>query len=190
MGGRNWNSLPCCRRFAGCVFLGLFLAGCSGGESVEHASQRRGKESNEPAQVLAKLSGRVTIDNQPPAVEPRHALLLMLYDPERPPTESKPPRYAIVQNDGTFKFGQGGVPPGSYVALFAELQRGRPGTFRGPDVLKNLYNDPDKNQSVDSLKVEVPAFGKMQNFNLEVAGREAVNPRGAHSIDQFSAPAQ
>ncbi len=132
----------------------------------------------------------MTVDNQPLVVQPRHALLLMLYDPKKPATETKPPRYAVVQNDGTFKFGQGGVPPGSYVALFAELQRGRPGTFRGPDLLKNLYNDPDKNQNVESFKVEIPASGKTQNFNLEVAGKDPVTPRGANSIVQFFAPPQ
>ncbi len=183
--GSRWRNR---RRIAGCLFLAVFLAGCVGRESAERQVERRRKEYNERAENHAKFAGTVTVDNQTPAVDPRHALLLMLYDPKQPATEARPPRYAVVQNDGTFKFGQGGVPPGSYVALFAELQRGRPGSFRGPDLLKNLYNDPDKNQNVENFKVEIPASGKTQTFNLEVAGKDAVTPRGAHSIAQFFAP--
>jgi hypothetical protein len=185
-GSRRLNT----RRVAGCLFLAVFLAGCGRRESAVREVERRRREHNEAVENYAKFTGTVTVDNQTLAVDPRHALLLMLYDPKQPATEAKPPRYAIVQNDGTFKFGLGGVPPGSYVALFAELQRGRPGSFRGPDLLKNLYNDPDKNESVESLRVEIPASGKTQTFNLEVAGRDAVTPRGAHSIVQFFAPPQ
>ena len=100
----------------------------------------------------------------------------MLYDPKQPATEAKPPRYAIVQNDGTFKFGQGGVPPGSYVALFAELQRGRPGSFRGPDLLKNLYNDPDKNQNVENFKVEIPRLRQDAELQPRSRGQGRSHP--------------
>jgi hypothetical protein len=165
--------------------LAVFITGCSSREA-----ERRRREHNGSVEARATFSGTVTVDNRTPAVEPRHALLLLLYDPTQPATQARSPRYAVVQHDGSFKFEHGGVPPGSYVALFAELQRGRPGTFRGPDLLKNLYNDPDKNQNVESFKVEIPAAGKTQNFNLEVAGKDAVTRPGEHSIAQFVATPQ
>jgi hypothetical protein len=173
------------RRFVGCLCLAVLIAGCGSRES-----ERRRREHNESVEDRAKFTGTVTVDNRTPAVEPRHALLLMLYDPKQPPTQARSPRYAVVQHDGSFKFEHGGVPPGSYVALFAELQRGRPGTFRGPDLLKNLYNDPDKNQNVESFRVEIPTSGTTQNFNLEVAGKDAVTRPGEHSIAQFVATPQ
>jgi hypothetical protein len=190
MMGRNAQKPLSGRQLAGCLFLAALVAGCGGRDSPEQEIERRRKEFKEPVVNHAEFSGTVTIDKQSPEIEPRHVLLLMLYDPKSPPTETKPPRYAIVQNNGTFKFGKGGVPPGSYVALFAELQRGRPGTFRGPDLLKNLYNDPDKNQNIEAFKVDVPQSGKTQNFNLEVSGKDPVTPRGEHSIVQFFAPPQ
>ncbi len=190
MMGRNGQQPLSGRQLAGCLFLAALVAGCGGRDSAESEIERKRKEYHEPVVNHAEFSGTVTIDNQPPAIESRHVLLLMLYDPKNPPTQIKPPRYAIVQNDGTFKFGQGGVPPGSYVALFAGLQRGRPGTFRGPDALKNLYNDPDKNQNIEALKVDVPQSGKTQNFDLEISGKDQVTPRGEHSIVQFFAPPQ
>jgi hypothetical protein len=162
------------------VALCLFAAGCS--ESADQAIERRRKEYNEPAPTLAKFSGKVTVDSQPPEVEPDHSLLVFLYDPKNPPTPAKPARFTACQKDGSFQFGDG-VAPGSYVVLFAELRHGRPGHFRGPEVLKNLYNDPDKNGAIEGFKVDLSPPGKTgQVFNLEIAGKEPVASPGSRAI--------
>jgi hypothetical protein len=173
MTGWDRDGIRSYRRLAACVALALLAGGC--GESADQAEARRKKENKLPEQILIKFSGKVTIDGQPPQLDADHRLLIFLFDPKSPPPHGRPPRYTDCQKDGSFQFGQG-VVPGSYVVLFAEFKPGRPGVFHGPDALKNLYNDPDKNAARDGFKVDLSSTGKTQDFNLEVAGKEAETP--------------
>jgi hypothetical protein len=156
-----------------CLALALAAGGC--GESANQAEARRKKENNLPEQILTKFSGNVTMDGQAPQLEPSHKLLIFLFDPKSPPPHGRAPRYTACREDGSFQFGEG-VAPGSYVVLCAEFKPGRPGVFHGPDALKNLYNDPDTNAAREGFKVDLSSAGKTQNFNLEVAGKEAGVP--------------
>jgi len=175
-------------RLAAFIVLVLVAAGC--GESADNAIARRRKEYNEPTPILARFSGKVTVDGQAPELERAHELLIFLYDPKTPATPAKPPSYTTCQKDGSFSFGDG-VAPGTYVVLFAELERGRPGVFRGPDVFKNLYNDPDKNAAIDKFKVDLSPPGKTdQNFILEIAGKEPITNPGPLAIVRVGRPAK
>ena len=162
------------------VLLALFAAGCR--ESADQAIARRRKEYNLPAPKLVPFSGKVTINGQPPEIEPGHPLWVFLYDPKNPPAPGKWEPYTACSKDGSFRFGDG-VAPGSYVVLFAELRHALSAGFRGSDRLKNLYNDPDKNGNQESFKVDLSSSGKTDcAFDLEVAGKDPVETPGPHSI--------
>ena len=181
MAFRGWNRVLLNRRRGVLlILLGLCAAGC--GESADEAISRRRKQYNDPAPTLVPFSGKVTIDGQPPQVEPDHKLWVFVYDPKNPPTLAKPLRFTSCKKDGSFQFGDG-VAPGSYVVLFAELEHGRGGSFRGSDRLKNLYNDPDKNGKQEGFKVAVSPPGKTDcAFNLEISGKEPVITPGPHAL--------
>jgi hypothetical protein len=72
--------------------------------------------------------------------------------------------------------------PGKYVLTFALLkQKGKFGLV-GPDRLNNLYNDPDKNATVEGFTIDHQAPGKSDYvFDLKVAGKDA-GTLGPHSI--------
>jgi hypothetical protein len=163
------------------VALSLLAGGCS--ESADEATARRKKEYNIQDQPAAKYSGTVTIDGRPPDIQTGHELLVFLYDSKTDADKGgRGGRYSACQRDGRFQFGET-IPPGSYVVLFAELARGRPGVFRGPDLLQNLYNDPDKNATRDGFTVELSPPGKTgASFNLEIAGKEPVSTPGSHAV--------
>ena len=174
---RDGNCIGLCRRLAAFAMLAFMAAGCS--ESADDAVARRKKELNVPDTKLTKFSGTVTVDGQTREPQKGHELLVCLYDPQKPPAPGKPTRYSVCQT-GKFQFSD--VPSGSYVVLFAELKSGRPGIFRGPDLLTNLYNDPDKNASREGFKVDLSGPGKTADFNLEVAGKDPVTTPGEHAV--------
>jgi len=182
--GVDWNRVGAIGQLSAVVLLGLFAAGC-GGESAEQAIERRKKQYNEQPQILAQFSGQVTIDGAPPAVASDHALIVLLYDPKQPPAPGRSPRHVTCQADGSFRFTDG-VAPGSYVVLFAILKRGHPGSYRGPDLLQNRYNDPDKNAEKPEFKLDLSSPGKTdQVFKLEVAGKDPIQAPGAHAVTKL-----
>jgi hypothetical protein len=181
--GRNWVDRS--RWRSALLLFSLIAAGC-GGESAQQAIARRQKELNLPPREVVKFSGTVTIDGQRPEVLDGHVLLVALCAPNDPPPDKKPPRYAIVHKDGTFQFGEDGVVPASYVVAIALLRRGKPGSFRGPDALHNLYNDPEKNASLEGFALDLKPPGKTNaNFNLTVAGQEPVATPGPKALIKF-----
>jgi hypothetical protein len=163
------------------VAISLPIVGCS--ESADQATARRKRAYNIQDQPPSKYSGTVTIDGLPPAPHPGHELLVFLYDPKSEAGKSgRAGRYAVCKSDGSFQFGDA-VQPGSYIVAFAELERGRPGIFRGPDLLTNLYNDPDQNATRAGFAIDLTPPGKNGvSFNLEVAGKDPVTTPGPHAV--------
>jgi hypothetical protein len=172
-------------RGATLVLFILAAVGC-GGESADQAIARRQKELNLPPKSVVRFAGTVTIDGLPPEVPDGHALVVALCLPNDPPPEKQPPRYAIVQKGGKFEFSEGGVATGTYVVAIALLRRGRPGSFRGPDSLQNLYNDPEKNADLEGFKIDLKPPGKSDaSFNLTVAGKDPVPTPGPKAVVKF-----
>jgi len=136
-----------------------------------------GSGSNKYAQVSdSKFSGTVTIDGQPPGIKvyDKHRILIMLYDPKNPPSPTHPILYVDCMpepNDGSFEFSTynrgDGVPPGSYIALFLDMQTSWGGGYKGTDRFKNRFNDPEKNDANAQFKVDLTDSGNADwQFNL------------------------
>jgi hypothetical protein len=157
----------------------LMLAGCG-------RTNDRLKQAYQDAGVtkvpVAQISGAVTVDG----VAPAPFTLVMLWDPKKPNASVL---RTICDSEGRFAFTSyepgDGVPPGTYVILFAQFNMGRPlGTFDSPDLLNNLYNDPDKNGSKPEFQITVELPGRADyQFNLAVAGESRGVP-GPHSITE------
>ena len=181
-----------CLSLATIAFLSAAMTGC-GNESVQQTIERQVKENPKyQVHAVSRFAGRLTVDGQPPAKDLR--LFVILNDPQHLDENAhrRAPRLcAICDDDGKFAFGtyekDDGVPAATYVLTFVLLHspttgggrgaRMRQGTgprhFLGPDELKNLYNDPDKNQKVDEFNLKLAPPGKVDyNFDLSVVGKE------------------
>jgi len=164
----------------------LTIAGCSGRENADQSLDRALQESNRTRDATAKFAGKVTIDGQKPALGRGQSLVVMLYDPQKPPADRQlMPRAARCRPDGSFTFNtygtDDGAPVGNYIILFAVLKAAK-GGFRGPDGLKNLYNDPDKNDKIPDYRLDLKAPGKTDAaFDLTVAGKDPVTTPGLHA---------
>ncbi len=177
-----------CGKLKVVLLIGLFALGC--GASTDKREKRVQTELGETPQRLANFGGRVTVDGATPAFGSEHPIQVILYDLNNPPTPAKPPVYTLCSDDGSFKFmarvAEPGVPEGSYVVLFAALKHARVGAYREPDALKNLYNDPDKNQENPRYKIEVKAPGKLDcEFDLKLADQPPIDKPGLHAITQL-----
>jgi hypothetical protein len=169
--------------------VAFLIAGCSKTQTGQQALEKQLAVTGQSLQSIAPCSGKVTVDGQPPELERGYALVVFLYDPKNPPTNDKPIRRAIADKNGAFAFQTyekaDGAPTGSYVVLFAELQPKGHGIFVGPDKLKNLYNDPDKNASNPDFNITLERSGKTDfSFDLKVAGSENAQP-GPHAITRL-----
>jgi hypothetical protein len=165
--------------------LATALAGCSrpsAGISREEFDKANPEIAAHRMQI-AKFSGQVTVDGGPPAEGT--TLFVLLNDPEHP--NPNPKILASCDADGHFAFKtyeQGdGVPVGKYVvelvALKKQFVKGRARVIRyvGPDALKNLYNDPEKNKNRPEFLVDVQEPGRTDyEFALTVAGKDAASP--------------
>jgi hypothetical protein len=172
---------------AGLIVVGLTIAGCSRRESADQALDRALQESKKTRDVTAKFAGKVTIDGQKPDIEKGQSLVVILYDPQKPPPNRQTiPRSARCRPDGSFAFNtygtDDGAPVGNYIVLFAVLKPSKTG-FRGPDGLKNLYNDPEKNDKIPDYHLDLKPPGKTDwTFDLAVAGKEPVTTPGPHAV--------
>jgi hypothetical protein len=97
------------------------------------------------------------------------------------------PYCAFCQADGTFRF-HGGHSPGLFVITIARLRR-RKGVewteYLGPDLLNNLYNDPDENARRPEFVINHKAPGRADYlFDLKVAGVRPVPP-GPNALIQL-----
>jgi hypothetical protein len=183
---RRAPSLKCLLAF---LVLSAALQGCSEKKSGKEAVDQYFKSNPDAKRAtLARFAGNVTIDGQPPEKGGDSKLFLLLNDPQN--LQKLPTRFTEVNDDGNFEFmtylAGDGVPVGKYVVEFVQLHlprgRGRQGsgvarTYVGPDKLKNLYNDPEKNKNVPEFMVDVAEPGRTDyQFNLSVAGKDAASP--------------
>jgi hypothetical protein len=187
--GFSWFS--CSRPY---VLLIVLAVACAGGCSRQNADDSVNKVLKETGQQRADvfpLAGKVTIDGRPPDTRPGGGkrIIIILTDPAKPDTPASSRPKATCQPSGDFAFnmyGTGdGVVAGKYVVAIVELKFDKRKGYIGPDGLKNLYNDPDKNANLDGFVIEHKAPGKKDYiFNLEVAGRDP-GSAGPHSITTF-----
>jgi hypothetical protein len=172
------------------VLTVAWAAGC-GRQNADDSVNKILKETGQQRADVFPLAGKVMVDGHAPQTRPGGGkrLIVILSDPAKPdaPVSSRPK--ATCQPNGDFAFnmyGTGdGVVAGKYVVVLVELKFDKRKGYVGPDGLKNLYNDPDKNATVDGFVIEHKAPGKKDYvFNLEVEGHEPGTP-GPHSITTF-----
>jgi hypothetical protein len=175
---------------AGVAMLALLNLGCGKADGIDAAMQQQLKDLNAQKVSVAKFAGHVSIDGKTPReAYPKQALVVMLYD-QNP--KGRALLYQVCKKDGDFEFSTyepgDGVPTGSYVVLFAELNATmmaskRSNRFQGPDALMNLYNDPDKNAEIPQFKIDIAAPGKTDwVFDLEVQGKQPIGSPGPHAV--------
>jgi hypothetical protein len=167
---------------AAAVVAALACVGCgpqSAQQRIDAELARTGKEKL----TVFPLAGHVTIDGQPPSAiaKGRSKVIVMLYDLAKPDEKPEGRPYVELDPSGGFSFstyGNGdGLPPGTYVLLFAQLTNKKKEGFIGPDGLKNLYNDPEKNATKPEFKIEHKAPGRSDYaFDLKTAGEETAAP--------------
>jgi hypothetical protein len=169
---------------AAVLLSGLVASGC-GKDSADQAINRVSRETGVQRVPIAKISGTVTVNGKEPPV----GTLIALYDPKSAsgPKGKMLPLYTLCKPDGRFQFGTygdgDGVPVGSYIILFAQLQYLANGGYFPPDGFKNLYNDPDKNTDKAEFKVDVTDPGRTDyRFDLTVEGKEPVTDPGPHAL--------
>jgi hypothetical protein len=180
-------------------------AGCTGKSSAEQELDAAFKSNPEFKRLaVAKYSGHVTIDGQEPGAETN--MFVILLDPEKFKDRQTPHYDARVAPDGSFSFTtylkDDGAPVGKHIVCFVDPRiknalaakkvgarsLGRPSVREtgGPDFLKNLYNDPEKNSKDPKFMVDVEAPGNTDaNFNLEVNGKDPPPAPGQYAITKI-----
>lgn len=173
------------------------LQGCGGGQPTEQQQTEEFYKNNPKIAAarkeIAKFSGRVTVDGMPP--QQGVTLFVVLNDPEHPTPGIK--QFAACDAEGNFEFktyeNGDGAPVGKYavefVGLKAHKNRGRSRTtpYVGPDALKNLYNDPEKNKDNAAFIVDVKPPGRTDyEFDLKVADKEGVTAPGQFAATKIT----
>ena len=163
------------------ILAALALNGCGQKSSREQEFSKNNPRATEQ-QPVGKFAGRVTVDGGTQVGEDQ--LFVFLTDPRH---LEKRVNVTPCKPDGRFEiydlFSRRRVPLGKYVVGFVALHApkkvrgggpmGGPLPYHGPDSLKNLYNDPDKNKDIQEFVVEVTEPGRKDyEFNLSVAGKD------------------
>jgi hypothetical protein len=163
---------------AAALVAAMTCVGC-GPPSPEQRVDTELKATGKGKTPVYPLAGHVTIDGGAPTDvgKGRSKLMVLLYDPKMP--DNVPERWlkTEVEPSGDFRFSHYGIgdgaPGGTYIVVFVQLNDKKKKGFVGPDRLKNLYNDPEKNEQKPEFKIEHKAPGKTDyEFDLAVAGQE------------------
>lgn len=167
-----------------CLLTAVIGCGRSDGRLLQAIAK-----SGQDKRPVYPLAGKVTIDSQiPPSAAPNQKLIVMLFDRAQPKLNVNQRPYVECNAQGEFSFttykAGDGIDPGDYVIVFAQLTLDRTDdSYRGPDALKNLYNDPDKNGTNPEFSIKHEAPGKSNYaFNLAVAGQEPVVEPGPRAV--------
>jgi hypothetical protein len=167
------------------VSLALLTAvGCTG--NADRALEEALNASGQTRTIVYPFAGKVTIDGEPPKLERRQRLVVMLNDSAHSEVPTAQRTYVIAGPEGEFAFGtyksDDGVAPGKYVVTFAVFKRRGNAGLEGPDALQNLYNDPEKNAGFSELVIDHKAPGSFAyEFWLTIAGKDA-GTLGPHSL--------
>ena len=177
--------------WSGLVVVLLFLTSIDGNQQTQPAlgSGERTTAQTAPAQTNTAqtetprhpfpLAGKVTIDGRAPG--DGGTVIVRLNGNVGGKVE---PDCAFCKPDGTFRF-EGGHSPGRFVITIAQLRHRKRvewTQYVGPDELKNLYNDPDKNARRPEFVIRHAAPGKTDyRFDLKVAGVAPV-PAGPRAL--------
>jgi hypothetical protein len=158
------------RACTGLIGATLFLTTIDGTQHIRPAiglGQRALAQTETPRHPFP-LAGKVTIDGRAPG--DGGTVIVMLNGNVGGKFE---PYCAFCKPDGTFRF-DGGHSPGRFVITIARLRKRKRvewTQYVGPDELKNLYNDPDKNARRPEFVIRHEAPGKTDyRFELKVAG--------------------
>jgi hypothetical protein len=165
----------------------LLAVGCA--RSNSQSLQAAIKQSGQKPESLAPLGGKVLVDGQPAHFVKPLKLVVMLYDPSKPnlPPSRRPCKEC--NPEGEFSFGTylkgDGLPTGKFIATFAVLHVTMRG-LRGPDELKNLYNDPDANAQMPQFTIEHRAPGKTDYvFELTLEGKQGLETPAPNALTQL-----
>jgi hypothetical protein len=171
---RRPSCIPCSSKIAAiaAVLICVAGAGCVRRQSTAERLEKAYRNAGMQQATVYPLAGKVTVDDEPPAVRSeKRAFVVMAYDASKTNSPAIGNAFVKARPDGSFEFPGGGLPPGKYVMLFANLGYSPKRGFRGPDELNNLYNDPEVNAKKEELTIDHHAPGKIDyTFNLSVAG--------------------
>jgi hypothetical protein len=153
----------------------LLLSGAAGcwGSADERLNKALAQASMQ-RQAVSPFAGTVTIDGLPPSFSEGFTFEVKLTDASKLDAPAYDCWQAWCKSDGEFSFStykpNDGVPaPKTYVITFAVLAEDDRGSV-GPDQLKDLYNDPEKNAKNPQFVIEHTARGKSDyKFDLKVA---------------------
>jgi hypothetical protein len=165
------------------------LSGCSGSQNAKMALNNALAAAGTVKESTAQFAGNVTVDGGSPGNMGMVRTIVVLWNLDKPPKGM--PLYAICDEDGSFEFHtydrSDGVPVGKYAVCFVQLEGGMrlsgPSGWQGPDRLKNLYSDPDKNKEDKDLVVDLKPPGNTDwKYEIRFADREAVDNPGPNAI--------
>jgi hypothetical protein len=164
------------------ALAGLLAAGCGSGQNAEQALDNAMKDAGKAKGTVYPLAGKVTIDGQPPKFEKANQrLVVVLNDAEHLDVPAIRCPHVEANQNGEFSFTTymrgDGVKPGKYVLTFGVFQHKQKLGYIPPDLLKNLYSDPEVNAKKPEFVIDHKAPGKSDyDSNLQMAGKEAVEP--------------
>jgi hypothetical protein len=175
-----------------CGVLGCFLlaAGCN--KSSDQRLDEELSRTGQSKRSVFPLAGKVLVDGQPAqGATPGQKIIVVLFNRAQPNLRVSQ-RPAVQCNErGEFSFstyGSGdGIDPGEYVVVIAQLFANKEHDFcEGPDGLKNLYNDPDKNGKIPEFTINHASPGKTDYiFDLKLAGKDPDSTPGPRAVTEI-----
>jgi hypothetical protein len=144
------------------------------------------KASGQSKKEVVPLSGTLTIDGHAPDADGKadfkHRIVLVAHSADNLDAPLSGLAKATCKPNGEFAFSmyggdKDGLPSGKYVLTIAKLLFERKKGYVGPDRLKNLYNDPEKNAKIPEFVIDLQPPGKTDYvIDLQVEGRDPVTP--------------
>lgn len=178
------------RLWLAAALLTLVSVGCSHTPTADEQIDAMLKAQGASRVPVYPLGGKVTINGSAPAPH-SDPVVVILYDPSKPEDSSTQRPHITVDDQGKFAFATykegDGMPAGKYVVLFAQFKYSKRRGLMGPDQLKNLYNDPDKNAQDSQFVIQHQAPGKSDySFDLKVDSKASAAAPGAHAVTDLS----